>query len=760
MTLLSQNFFTKSGVAALFVVAPIFTANSQQIAQIPVTLDAEEMNTSFTTPTSIFSGGPDSKAPVIVKADEVNHDQELGIIVAKGNVEVAQGERVLLADTISYSQKTNTVTASGNVVIIEPSGEVMFASYVELTDNLKDGIIENIRILLSDDARITANGAKRTAGTRTDMVKAVYSPCEICKEDPTRAPLWQIKAKQVIHDQTAQQVEYNSAVMEFGGVPVFYTPYFSHPDPTVQRKTGFLVPNAGSTTDTGVFVQIPYFIALGDDKDVTVDPIYTQDEGLFFSGEYRQRFLNGEIEFSGSLGTADRTVGQTASGVDSIEEDDVRGHIFAKGQFDLDETWRTGFDINRSTDQSYLKKFDFWGDPGNSMTSNVYAEGFRQKSYISANAYSFQDLRSGNRPDTPIILPLLDYNGIGETDDYGGRWSLDGNFRTLTRDDTADSLRTSVIGGYEVPFTANAGHVTTLSANLRGDVYYTNQNSEVDDLGRSVDDGTETRMHGNIGIDWRYPFARNSDWGYQMFEPVASLFIAPDSDATANIRNEDSTVIESDDTNLFSANRAPGLDIIEGGVRGVYGFKFANYFKDDGLFSAFIGQSYKFSDEDDDFITATQLEEHRSDILGRMSLRTNKYLNMTYRFAVDETEHELNRSELGFNAGIPAFRVSGDYTLTRDAVDPEIIEIEEIKIAATSQIDDFWSMRAHVTQDLNATGGSETRKAGFGLTYEDECLIFSSRIERDYTEDLDFGPSDSFYFRIVFKTLGEIDYSY
>ena len=743
------------GAIALLIFPSVLVAQTPQIAQIPVVQDAEQVNSSSSTPSSVFDGGPDAKAPVLIKADEISNDQDLGIIVAKGNVEIAQGARVLIADTLSYSQKSNTVTASGNVTIMEPSGEVFFASYVELTDNLKDGIVEKIQILLSDNARISANGAKRSGGNRTDMVKAVYSPCEVCKEDPSRAPLWQIKADQVIHDQKTHLVEYVSATMEIGGIPIMYIPYFSHADPTIKRKTGFLIPRAGSSTDTGAFAQIPYFIALSDDKDITIDPIYTADEGVFFSGEYRQRFLKGEVEISGSLGTADRTIGQAANGTNIVNQDEWRGHVFAKGNYDINETWRAGFDINRSTDQSYLKRFDFWGDPGNAMTSNIYAEGFRKRNYISANAYTFQDLRSGNRPNTPLIFPLIDYNGIGGVDDLGGRWSLDSNFRALQREDSANSLRTSVIGGYEVPFTANAGHVTTLSAELRGDAYYTNQNTVTDNFGRPVSDGTDMRLHGSLGIDWRYPFARNSTWGYQLIEPVAALYLAPNSDVTAGIRNEDSTVIESDDTNLFSANRAPGLDIIEGGIRGVYGIKIANYFEEDGLFSAFVGQSYKFNNESQEFTQTTLLEEHRSDILGRMSLRANKYLNLQYRFALDETEHEFNRNELGFSVGIPALRFSGDYTYVRNPENPNEVDVEEINLAATTKIDDFWAMRAHVTRDLSDNGG--TRKAGLGVSYEDECLILTASIERDYTEDVDFGPSDSFLFRITFKTLGEVD---
>src|SRR3546814_777134 len=195
---------------------------------------------------------------------------------------------ILLADAVSYNEKTDTVSASGNVVLLEPSGEVVFANYVELTDDMKNGFIENIRLLLVDDSRFAANDARRTDGNLTKMRRAVYSPCNLCKDNPDRPPLWQLKANRVVHDRQAQEVRYNDVFLEMWGVPVAYSPYFQHPDPTVRRRSGFLPPTFGSAGEVGQFIQIPYFIVINDSIDVTAAPVYTQDEGLVLTGEYRQ----------------------------------------------------------------------------------------------------------------------------------------------------------------------------------------------------------------------------------------------------------------------------------------------------------------------------------------------------------------------------------------------------------------------------------------------------------------------------------------
>ena len=139
----------------------------------------------------------DLDQPALLTADEVTYDEELDIATARGNVEISQGLRVLRADTVSYNRRTNVVTASGNVSLREPSGEVLFADYFEVTDQMREGVAQNLRVLLADQARLAAVSGSRSEGNLTAARKAVYSACELCREDPTRAPLWQIKAARV-----------------------------------------------------------------------------------------------------------------------------------------------------------------------------------------------------------------------------------------------------------------------------------------------------------------------------------------------------------------------------------------------------------------------------------------------------------------------------------------------------------------------------------------------------------------------------------
>lgn len=683
--------------------------------------------------------------PVLLRADTMSYDQELGTVTARGHVEVSRDGRVLLANTLSYNQRDDVVTATGNVSLMEPDGNVFFADYVELTGDFKNGIVKDIRIILSDGSRIAANGARRSGGIINEMTKGVYSPCNLCAKDPSRPPLWQIKAVKVTQDSLQHVVTYEDAWLEVEGIPVAYTPYFSHPDPTVRKKTGFLAPSIGSSSDLGFITRIPYFININPSQDVTLTPIITTKEGPVLFGEYRQHFMNGKLK-------ADASITQDS-------ENDIRGHIATQGRFDLDQTWRWGFDVNRSTDDTYTRRYNF--DPtenlasfqsSQTLVSNVYAEGFRRRNYFSAKAYAFQGLRESDDPgSTPVVLPMLDYHQVGEPSKFGGHTRIDANLTALTRSDGQDTRRLSVDAGYDIPYVGPMGDIYTLSTSLRGDLY------EVNGLERTGHDGTyngfSNRVVPQIALHWRYPFARSQGRILQIFEPITSLVVSPYGGNSNTIPNEDSQDVEFDDTNVFSANRFPGLDRVEGGPRVNYGFRWGAFGSKGGHTSVLVGQSYRLK-KDDTFPAGSGLEDHLSDIVARASISPGDYLDLSYRTRLDKENFSPRRNEVSLSAGPDALRSSTSYVFfDRQQGNEFATSREEFRQSVTTQIDRFWRAGTSVVYDVEE---KEARSYDLNLIYEDECLIFNTRFARTFYSDRDISPSDTILFTVTFKTLGEV----
>jgi LPS-assembly protein len=691
--------------------------------------------TALAPTTAPASEPPDRATPILLSADRADYDQERDLIRAVGNVEVSQADRVLKADEIVYDQRSDRLTALGHVVLLEPTGERVFASRMEITGDLKSGIIDDLRLVFADGARLAAAGGSRRDGTVTDMAKAVYSPCALCTDEPTRPPLWQVKAVRVRHDQTEKIVEFTDAWMELDGVPVFYLPYFYQPDPTVKRKTGLLVPTFANSSDFGLVAQIPFYWAISPQQDLTLTPWFTTKENAVLEAEYRAALKHGAVEFDGSVTR------------DSRER--WRGHVFGTARYDIDDVWRAGLDVRRTNDRTYLRRYDF--SDQDTLTSRLFGEAFIDRSdYFVANSYLFQGLRSGDDNDSiPIVAPKLDYFHVGEVDALGGRSDVHLGAAAFTRQDGADTRRMSARAGWERPVVGTLGELYTFSAALWGDLY------NVNNLRRDGRDdrftGTDGRLFPQVGVEWRLPLVRDGEAVQQIVEPIVEAIYAPDFGNSSRIPNEDSENFEFDHLNVFGFQRFPGLDRVEEGPRMNYGVAWNLYGRGGARTTLFAGQTYRFF-EDSEFPRGSGMEGHFSDVVAAVDLAPVDYLDLTYRNRLDAEDLAVRRHELGALIGSRTLKLGATY-INFDQED-EFRGREELGFVLTSQLTRYWRTRLSGVRDL--TGGGAQRDLGIRFTYEDECFLFTVGYARDDIEDRDIEPSDVVFVRFGFKTIGDI----
>ncbi|HEX7969708.1 MAG TPA: LPS assembly protein LptD [Stellaceae bacterium] len=716
------------------------------------------------------------RSPILFSADEVQYDDELGLVVAKGHVEISQNDQVLLADTVTYNERTDTITASGHVSLLQPTGDVVFADFVELHDDMRDGFVRNLRMLMSDRSRLAGNTARRVGGNRLEVRRGVYSPCDPCREDPTRAPIWQIKAEEITHDKELQVVEYRDAVMEIAGIPVFYSPYFSHPDPSVKRRSGFLAPTIGNSSSTnGFHFAIPYYWVIDQDKDMTFRPMFTTAGGTFFGNQYRQRFGNGQITTDGSI-----TVGSKAStAIDTQPSYGVRGHLFADGELDLDENWRTGLNLQRASDQTYLLRYHI-PSPTNFLTSHLYAENFTARGYGNISNWAFQSLRPGAGDSIqPIVAPVADYSWTSEPDPVGGRFDLRGDAMNLYRITGIRTRRLSLGTGWRVPFQDPIGQQYNLSLTLRGDGYHSDNlpatangtliNVPVAAAGTTTESALSGRAFPQAAFTWRYPWVRHGDGHSEVIEPIAMVAASLKSGNPASIPNEDSQGFEFDETSLFLPNRFPGFDRVDTGQRVDYGVRAGIYGDKAGSARLLIGQSYQMQGSNN-FLPGSGLEHHLSDVVGRVTVSPAPYLDLVYRFRLDHENLTLRRQEVAASLGPTNLRLGLSYLEINAIPDvPQLPKRKQITASLSAQLTRYWSMQLLETRDLAPTtpvtaagtpistiGGTSTLNSGISLTYRDECVAFVTALTQSGIVNGDVKPGTSLVFTIVFKNLGDI----
>ncbi len=687
--------------------------------------------------------------PAVLHADEITHDGQTGITTADGAVTLTTRGYVLEADHLVYDRPSDRVTASGNVVVVDDHGQTLYSEHIEVTGDLREGVIEGIRVLLSDGARLAASRAERSDGRMTVMERAVYSPCELCPDNPDDPPIWQLKAGSVTHDEEARDITYRDVTLEVFGVPVAYSPFMSYPDPSVVRRNGFLTPDYGRSSTLGTYASVPYYVELSPARDLTVTPTITRKEGPILSAEYRELMTNGDLMVEGSVvrAKARHNSGRLKGGRDT------RWHVKANGLWEADSSTHFGGSVYRASDDSYLSRFGIANL--DTLVSDAFVEHFGDRSYARASGHLYQGLRPRDDPgQIPLVAPLLTYSYLTPPSKTGSSATVDSSLLVLSRSDGADSRRFSTGFAWQAPFLTTSGQHFRTRLSLRGDAYHT---SNVP-LGNRKTSGFASRIIPEALIEWRYPFARMGDTSHQFLEPMAMAVWSPNGSNPAKIPNEDGQDFEFDEVNLFSTNRFPGLDRVEGGLRINYGLRLGQYGRDSGNYEFFLGQAWRARD-DSTFDDSQGLSGHFSDYVGRLQITPLPYFDLLYRFRMSDELKSLYRSELGVNAGTDDANLEVSYVRLDEETDPVVGSRENHSLRERAQVNtgamlrliDNWTLKGSWRGDVDR---GESIFYGGTLAYQDECLELSLSGERRFTRTVDYNPETVVIFRIRLVTLG------
>jgi LPS-assembly protein len=732
---------------------------------------------------------PDKHAPMVFQADEVAYDDQLALTVAKGHVEISQGGEVLLADTVSYNQRTDTVSASGHVSLLMPTGEVLFADFMELRDSMNNAFAQNARMLLADRSRLVANAARRINGNRLELRRGVYSPCDLCKSDPSAPPAWQLKAREITDDKQLKVIEFRDTTLEVDGLPVFYTPYLSEPDPSVKRASGFLLPTFGNSSTVGVHAAIPYFIDLGPDKDLTLTPRFTTQAGQLLAAQYRQRFGDGMLDGIGSINYSN-----VGSGNNTNTGSELRGHVDASGVWDIDDTYRTGFQLQRVSDQTYLLRFGFPSPPLGTMISRAYLEGFEPRAATDVNAYLYQPLLPGLGDSTqPIVLPVINRTWQSEPDGLGGVLKLNANLLNIVREVGTQTRRLSLGGEWDRTFRDGIGGQYNFTASVRGDGYSISNLSNISNpdlpsaffsvngappLQPISNNFSAGRAFPQLGLTWNYPLVHRGKEITAIIEPIAGVYAGPAGGNNRQIPNEDSLGYEFRDSDLFRPDRLAGYDLLDTGQRVDYGMKLGLYNKDGGNYRMLIGQSYRA--EPNLFLPPSSGAAQRlSDVVGRVVLSPKSYLDLIYRFRLDKSTLSNRTQEVGLSAGPQNLRIGLNYLLIPRQQQSDVVtnlltgnsilygKREQASVSVTTKLTRYWSLAGaetiNLTKSTNLVNGvstpqssSDSLYATLAAIYQDECMAFIGSVTQSGIRNGDVTPGVSVLFSVVFKNLGEI----
>jgi LPS-assembly protein len=791
-----------TGLALAAVVASGSLHCDPALAQSPNVL-LQFPNRPVAAPPVTRRSNPD--APMLLQAAEIQYDYTNKRVSAVGNVQIYHRGSTLEADKVIYEETTKRMHAEGNVRLTDAEGQVTYGEIMNLSDDFRDGFVDALRLDTPNQTRMAAARADRSGGNFTVLHNGVYTACEPCKEDPKKPPLWQVKAARIIHDQGEKMIYFENAQIEFFGRPIAYMPYFSTPDPTVKRKSGFLLPIAGYSEKLGVTAQIPYYWALAPDYDLTLTPRMMTRQGLLMQGEWRQRLYSGgySIRLTG-VRQLDKDAFIDGNGNPTTGVRDWRGSVDTKGQFALNDKWVWGWDSVVPTDPTYMYDYAIPSYQRNSDPlrtglsegiSQLYLSGRGDRSYFDVRSIYYYGFSTEDvQKQIPVIHPVMDYNYVFANPILGGELSYQMNLTSLSRNTSTfnaitfnTGLCTSPDPAVKIPanclmrgfpgtysrfstqvqwkrsYTDSYGQVFTPFALLRADAAAISVNSDpaVSNYGFTPGESSEFRAMPTVGVEYRYPFINVQSWGTQTVEPIAQIIVRPNEPRIGRLPNEDSQSLLFDDGNLFKIDKFAGWDRIEGGGRANVGIQYTAQVNRGGFLNAMFGQSYQLFGTNSFAVgDATNtgldsgLDTDVSDYVARLSYQPDRVFTFSTRYRFDHSSFELQRFEVEARANFDRWWISAIYG--NYSAQPQIgfLQRREGILGQTSvKLGANWVATGALRYDIDAAKVDQTQ---IGLGYVDDCFILALNYITSYSYVVgNAEPDRRIMLQMSLRTLGD-----
>ncbi len=674
--------------------------------------------------------------PAVLIADSLIVDGR-NRLIASGHVEVMYDDIRMKANRVEYDRKADSLRIVGPITITEGEDTVILADAAELDSKLENGILRGARMIMNRQVQLAATQIDRVGGRYTQLYKVAATSCRVC--DSTTPPIWQIRAKRTIHDQQERQLYFEDAQLRVLDVPVLWLPWMRLPDPTLDRASGFLIPSLHQSTELGLGIKIPYFIRIGDHRDLTLTP-FVSTQTTTLEWRYRQAFKSGNVTFYGAFSD------------DTLQPGETRGYVFADGLFNLRNDYKLTFGIEAVTDRAYLLDYDY--SDKDRMKNELAVTRTKRDDYRRAAFVSFQTLRDDEDNATiPSLVGDAEYERRFFPSRLGGelRMSFAAHSHYRTSDDATDGADSDIWGdGRDVSraeaelqwtrgWTFGPGIQAELLAGVAVDAYTVQQDDTA-----ALDN--EVLATPQTSLTLRWPWLKASASGVvHVIEPVLMLgWVGGD---TLDIPNDESTLVEFDEGNLLSLSHYPAADRRDRGAMAALGLSWTRTAPTGWSSALTLGQVLR-EDEDTTFSVTSGLSGLSSDLLVAGQMKTDSGLGLTAR-ALFGTGLDVSKAEARASWQSERTGLALSYVwLGADPDEDRDETVSEWALDGARQFSRHWSGTANWRYDVADGRASE---AALGLRYTNECVELDLSVSRRFTSSSTVDPSTNFGFTVGLK---------
>ena len=629
----------------------------------------------------------------------------------------------LVKEEIS-TKKTNIIDTDNNIYIFE-NAKINLTSKEILGKELKIDFVDNYFGITDNDPILKGRSAISN-DKQTKIYKTVFSTCNT---ENKSCPGWEIETEEFTHDKINKVFNYKNSWLKLFDQEIFYFPYFSHPDPSVKRKSGFLVPYYGSSNNFGSWVNIPYFKTLGKDKDMTFNPRIYADDKFIMQTEYRQSFEKSKLISDFSYNNDGKN---------------SNSHFFANLNGKIDNNSKYSFSYQSVTNDNYLKihnlsKSSPLINDESVLTSRLtYSKNIDKNTSFNSDFIAYEDLSKRNNDRFQYILPNFNFQKKLELDEnYKGSFQF--NSSGFQKNYDTNKYESLLINDF---LFKSDNYINTKGFRTNYDFLIKNFNSYTENS-TSYKNKEDYEVFGTFLMKTSLPLIRVDDKGNDYLKPIASLRYSPNN--TKNISDKD---LRLSYDNIFSLNRIGTNEIVEGGKSISLGVEYENRNKNnEKLFSLSLANS--ISDRiNANLPSKTKLNEERSDIVGRLSFSPNKVLNFDYSFSYDNNLKYSNYDSISSSISYGVVSTSFNFLSSGDVIGND----EIISNSSIIKLDSEKKLKFNITKDLNR---DFTEYYDLIYEYETDCLKASIEYNKKFYEDGNLKPEKSLFLTLKFIPFAE-----
>ena len=712
----------------------------------------------------------------IIETNYADYDEVKDVFISKGDTKITTTKKfVITSKNIIFDNKNKTIKSNSKSVLTDVDGNIITVSNFEYqSQNNIFKSIGNIKILdkfknnyefsqiyidtekkevvgtdvaafiNNDEFKLNKDNKPRILSNtvnikneKLEFKKSVFTNCNYRKKD--KCPPWSIKSSKIIHDNKKKTIYYDNAVLKIYDIPIFYSPKFSHPDPSVERRSGFLSPSYSNSKNLGQAIKLPYFFAINKDKDLTLNTrLYSSENPLFLS-EYRQAFKNSNafLDFGFTEGYKKTS--------DTKKEGD-KSHFFARilHNFKSDGGAKSSLELNLQevSDDKYFKLYkintDLIEEDVMKLENSVNFKFEKDDLYLNFSAGAYETLASTYNDKFEYIYPEIELRKNLINNIQVGNIDLESNFKILNQDTnkTSKYLVNNIDWDFK-NFNFNSGVRGQLISKIK------NVNYETKNIDNRKNDPTN-ELFGAFGYFSEIDLIKetgNSSKHY--LKPKALLRYSP-----GQMKKEiDGNRLYLSD--VFSLNRSSRNENFENGLNLGIGFDYEidnkNY-----DFNLSMGQVLN-ERENRKMSSISSLDEKISDLVGESSIKINENLKLNYNFLIDQNYQDFNYNEISTEVDFDVFNIELNYIEERKHVGNANYASAELNYSINE------SSKFNIVSKRNLVSNSSEY---YDLSYQyfNDCLKAGLVFRREFYQDSELEPEDSLMFRIsIFPDTGDKD---